>query len=370
MTESVASFFEQHAQQVIQAFLDNLRETVKKCSLRGIRLPPWLRAARIRAGWINDSLVAVFEDATKGDTYRILGPVHADVVVLLDIEDFVPTAASLKAREVEGLIILSGQYQDRKRTIVNLTGEQTSLFDCGYAGYHGPRALFNLVLQHNPAGPEVGPVATRFVPFALYVHRTDAVDPSRIWALCEQHLIDLMVQIHDSEQGDFYKRLLGPTKIFAMTKESSIVVLGKDSGTELQELLQVRDYLRGKGYNAQLIRDLPEITEMSNEEKVRLWALSSKFCVMVDRVPAGQVAEYLMLRGQRSILAVLRPLQSASTYMIGDDTLVDINFIRIFEFQQTPLSVLDDVIAWAEEIARARVIAYDKAYPWRRERGS
>lgn len=367
VTGSVARFFEQRAQHVIQAFLGNLRETVRRLSLRDTRLPPWLRAAKVRAGWINDSLVAVFEDATQGDTYQILGPVHADTVVLLNIEDFAPRAASLKAREVEGLIILGGQYQDRKRTMVNLTGEQPAFFDCGYAGYHGPRALFNLIFQHSPGGPEVGPVATRFVPFALYVHRTDAIDASRIWGLCEQYLIDFIVHVHDSEEGDFYDSLLGPATVFAMTKESSVVILGKDSGIELQELLQVRDYLRGKGYNAQLVTDLPEISEMSNEEKVRLWTISSRFCVMVDRVPAGHIAEYLMLRGQRSILAVLRPSQVASTYMVGDDTLVDINFIRVFEFEQTPLRVLDNVIAWAEEIARARAIAYTKAYPWRPE---
>ncbi|MCL0064619.1 hypothetical protein M1N84_01800 [Dehalococcoidia bacterium] len=363
----MADFFEQNAQQVIQAFLGRLRGTVKRRSLRNTRLPPWLRATKVRAGWINDSLVAAFEDTTERDRYQILGSVHADTMVLLNIQDFVPSAACLKAQDAEGLIILSGQYQDWTRTIVNLTGEQPALFDCGYAGYHGPRALFNLFLQHSPAGSEVGPVATRFVPFALYVHRSDAIDPARVWRLCEQHLMDLLVQIHDSEQGDFYERLLGPATDFAMTKESSVVVLGKDSGTELDELIQVRDYLRGRGYNAQLIRYLPEISEMSNEEKVRLWTLSSRFCVMVDRIPAGQIAEYLMLRGQRSILAVLRPFQSASTHMIGDDTLVDINFIRIFEFEQTPLTVLDDVIAWAEEIARTRSKAYDKTYPWRRE---
>ena len=45
--------------------------------------------------------------------------------------------------------------------------------------------------------------------------------------------MDLLVQIHDSERGDFYERLLGPAAVFAMSKESSVVVLGKDSGTEL-----------------------------------------------------------------------------------------------------------------------------------------
>jgi hypothetical protein len=141
--------------------------------------------------------------------------------------------------------------------------------------------------------------------------------------------------------------------------------LGKDTGDQLQELIQVRDYLKGKGYDAELIRDLPEIPMMSNEEKVRLWALVSRFVVMVDRVPAGHLAEYQMLKEQRTITAFLRPIGSGSTYMIGDEALVDINYVHLFEFTDTPLGILDLVQAWAEKIAEQRATAYNKAYPWR-----
>jgi len=129
--------------------------------------------------------------------------------------------------------------------------------------------------------------------------------------------------------------------------------------------MHVRDSLRVKGYDAQLIQDLPELAMMSNEEKVRLWTMASRYCVMVDRSASGHVAEFMILKEQRSILAFLRPLGSGSTFMIGDAALVDINYIRIFEFESSPIEVLDEAIDWAESLARVRSETYNKAYPWR-----
>ena len=100
---------------------------------------------------------------------------------------------------------------------------------------------------------------------------------------------------------------------------------------------------------------------------MRLWTLSSRFCALVDQVAAGHIAEYLILREQRSILAVLRPVRSGSAWIIGDDPLVDVNFIRVFEFVQKPVSALGNAIGWAEQFALTRSGAYDTAYPWRKK---
>ncbi len=249
-----------------------------------------------------------------------------------------------------------------------LDGAPSTFFDCGYSGYHGPRALANIFLQRRDSS-EVS--AMRFIPFALYVHERGATNPNLLWQHCERHAANWLFAIHDSEEGDFYKRWHGRlessavSETFALTKQSGVIVLGKDTGTHLQELTQVRDYLRRRGYSAELIKDLPEIPMMSYEEKVRLWALVSRFCVMVDRIPAGHISEYVFLRQGRSILALLRPQGSGSTYMIGDDSLVDLNHIRTFEFKSTAINVLPNVIEWTEALTIERAGAYNKAYPWR-----
>jgi hypothetical protein len=288
-----------------------------------------------------------------------------------NVNDFRPTGASLMARkDVKKLITFQGKYKEKERTIFNLVSKSPAFFDCGYAGYHGPVALINILMQHTPDGPGTTPVAARYIPFALYLHELDMIHPKQIWSNCEQTMGEVLLEIHNSDTGSFYQRLQSRAVTFALNKISGVIVLGKDTGDQLQELIQVKDYLKGKGYDAELIKDLPEIPMMSNEEKVRLWALVSRFVVMVDRVPAGHLAEYQILKEQRTITALLRPIGSGSTYMVGDDSLVDINYIRLFEFSDTPLSILNSVQEWAEKIAEQRAVAYNKAYPWRDKRPS
>ncbi|GEM_PF-6820812 len=153
---------------------------------------------------------------------------------------------------------------------------------------------------------------------------------------------------------------------FEASKKASVIVLGSYSNTELPWLLEVRDSLRARGYDAELIKDLPDIQMLSNEEKVRLFTASSRFLVMVDRSASGHIAEYIIVREQRSILALLRPLKTGSTWMIGDDPWVDSNYIKLFEFEQSPNGVMDQAVRWAEGMAQLRASAYDKGYPWRK----
>jgi hypothetical protein len=128
---------------------------------------------------------------------------------------------------------------------------------------------------------------------------------------------------------------------------------------------QPRDYLIQRDYDATLIRDLPEVPEMSNMDKVRMWTSAARFCVMVDRTVSGHIAEYQMLLSQKTVLALLRPSERGSTWMIGDDPSVDVNYIRVLPFVTSLLEKLDDAIAWAEELIRQRSGEYNKTYPWR-----
>lgn len=143
----------------------------------------------------------------------------------------------------------------------------------------------------------------------------------------------------------------------------NVIVLGRDSGKELRELKQVKDYLKKLGYRASLIKDVPDILTKSNEEKVRLWALTSMFCIMIDRTPSGHLTEYSILKSQRTILALLRLKDSGTTYMIADDYGLD--YIREFEFIESPLEVIDAAERWARRIADKRENYYRKKYPWR-----
>ena len=146
---------ENTAKKTAEMFLFNLRRVVSQNNLGLSRLPPWVTMARIRVGWVNDSLVYVFEDVLSRDIYEIRGSVKADTAVLLNIGDFIPKAPSLSARkDTNGMIILEGAYGDKKRTIFNLIDKTPAFFNCGYDGYHGPIGLLNIFMQHCPGVPE------------------------------------------------------------------------------------------------------------------------------------------------------------------------------------------------------------------------
>jgi len=315
-----------------------------------------------------------FDDGAHGDSFVDVGPVKSDLQVLLDYPEFEPIAASLRSPKEPcgGLVIITGTYAEAKQTTLLISTEHTSLYDAGVGGYHGPTALMNVFICVS-ASASAAPLelqaamadAVRFVQFALYVHQRDLASVDALWDRCREVMLDTLQTTAASDTGSYYESLRRPFEVLQATKEHTVIVLGKDSGPELAELRQVRDHLRRKGYHACLIRELPEWPEVSNEEKVRFWASAARFSVMVDRTPAGQIAEYIMLREQRSVLAYLRPRGSGSTFMIGDNHLADVNHLREFEFAQSPLERLDEAIKWAETFIRKRIAKYRIRYPWR-----
>jgi hypothetical protein len=172
---------------------------------------------------------------------------------------------------------------------------------------------------------------------------------------------------HEGPAGDRQAERTERLRHFKVTKERSVIVLGKDTGDDLAELIAVRDYLRSKGFEGELIKGLAEIPTMSNAQKVQMWTSASRFAVMIDREPSGHIGEYVFLKQQQTITAFLRPRGKGSTYMIGDDE-VELRFIKHFEFVDSPLEVMEEVIVWAEGMSAERQETYAKAYPWRAAR--
>jgi hypothetical protein len=327
----------------------------------------------VKVGRLPTSLILLVDDSLTEESFAYAGKVSSDLQLLVGCAAFQPRASCLPARTDTDLILLVGTRKKRSSTVLKVCAKHASLFDAGYGGYHSPTALMNLFVQVAPgartegAGREgAATVAMRFVPFALYVHEDDLAGVDALWARCSTVIEDVLRSMCESEIGTFYQSLAAPHEVFQATKQTSVIVLGGYDGRELDELCEVRDYLRSRGYDARLISELPEVPMMSNEEKVRLWTLASRFSVMVDRSPGGHIAEYEILKSQSSVLALLRPAGGGSTYMIGDNHLADVNFISLFEFEETPLHCLDDAVAWAEEFVAHRATTYDPLYPWRR----
>ena len=348
--------------------LEKLRESIVSENLNIDRLPKWVKSANVKLARLNNSILFLFEESfSDEDKFIDCGKVKSDIQFLLELPEFVPKYARIRAPEKPngGLIILYGEYGKDKKVVIKIVSNHSALFNVGYVNYHNPLAIINIFIQLI-FSDEV--LATRFVPFAIFVHANDFSNFESFWNKCTPYVQNSLKLIHDSEAGNFYQFQAERKKVFQISKEKSVIVLGEYSNYEMNELLQVRDHLRTKGYDAHLIKELPEYPMMSNEEKVRLWTMTSRFCVMIDRKAAGHIVEYQYLKEQRTILAFLRPRGKGSTYMIGDEHLTDFRYIKLFEFEKSPIEVIDTAIDWAEELVRERMKKYEAAYPWRRKR--
>ena len=217
-----------------------------------------------------------------------------------------------------------------------------------------------MFLELRPSGSSASQ-AVRFVPLALSLHSSELFDLDVLWGKVGD-LGGFLSEIASSEQGDFYESRNQRYESYGVDHQRGVIVLGSYERGEKALLLQIRDILRQRGYDAHLIDGLPETSLMSLPRKVRQWTGASRFSVMVDRLASGHLNEYEILRSQDTILAVLRSKPKGSTWMIDGPLQVDVNFIKVFMFDESPLEVIDEAVTWAEAFAEQR--SQTKLYPW------
>lgn len=364
-------------------FLVYARERAISCDLRPGMRPGWLDSAEVRIGVRGNSYLGCFDFSAVGDLMS-LREVGSDVPVLLDGPDFPGTPPMLPSAlgRKEGVVVLRGTYgpglrgdrevdnPDEGGTAFKINGRFPNLALKEENAYHSPFMLSDIAFEHAPTEDAV---IRRLVPLALYLHRDDTETiPTKVRDLMRSHgELDELFGDYKRLEG-FYSEIHAGFDELSRLHERTVIVLGSYAKDEITDLITVRDGLRSmttgsdsgarRLYRADLISDLPDIPGKTNEGKVRLWTGAARFNVMVDRTPSGAAAEYVMLRESRSIIALLRPSTGGSTSMIGNDSLVDVNFIKVFEFTSSPLQVLAEASQWAESVYQARVRAYENMY--------
>ena len=151
-------------------------------------------------------------------------------------------------------------------------------------------------------------------------------------------------------------------------KKKVVVILGQDTpGSEgLKALRQIQKIVNSCSYLGVLVKDQPEIEEISNEEKVRLFADNSRFVVLENSFPAGQIAELKMLATNRIVTAILRREGMRSSWMVSDYD-VDFNFMKEFEYkgEDDLQETINKATSWAETHLARKKSALNIRYPWR-----
>lgn len=158
----------------------------------------------------------------------------------------------------------------------------------------------------------------------------------------------------------------GPVPFIARSRQQQVLVLGKDYGEELKRLTMICDLLKKRGFKPLLVKDHPDIPELSNEEKVRVFADHCRFVVLENSFPAGQIAELKICATNRIITATVREKGCGSSYMVTD-YFMDFDFIKEFEYDGVDLldGALEKAMGWAEQKTSDRARYYNTIYPWR-----
>jgi len=224
----------------------------------------------------------------------------------------------------------------------------------------GRHTIFNIYIQREYSD---GSLVSRYVRYVeLYPDKNELFTPVKAVANARKDLRDFLGIVTNPEFGPIVQKYVRIGDAIHQLKNNSVVVLGKDTPL----LRRIRDELGTLKYNAFLVKEQPDLPDQSPEEKVKLYTLMSKFGVMEDSVASGHIAEFEYCKNNRVVLVILRKEGKGSTWMIGDAPLVDINYIRSFEYTERSLHhVLVEASKWAEAFIQRRVDSYKKYFPWR-----
>lgn len=223
----------------------------------------------------------------------------------------------------------------------------------------GRHVIFNIYVQREHSD---GSIISRYVRYAeLYPDKKELFTLERASLNARKDLADFLNLVSSPKFGPPVQKYVRIGEAIHQLKEKSVIVLGKETPL----LRRIRDELRTMNYNSFLAKEQPDIAGQSPEEKVKLFALMSKFAVMEDSVASGHLPEFEYCKNNRVVLALLRQKGKGSTWMVGEAPLVDINYIKSFEYDEKSLhDVLFEASKWAESFIQRRADAYKNYFPW------
>ncbi len=132
------------------------------------------------------------------------------------------------------------------------------------------------------------------------------------------------------------------------TIDNSVLLLGTAEEAELDDL---EAHLDDLGYNANAATDLPG----EGEDATATYMMLSNFSILVDRDPSTRLTEVETAKAHNDVLARLVPadVERQETHLLGGHD-VDAEHIESFEFEDSPIEVIDDAIEWAAGIVESR----------------
>lgn len=325
-----------------EKLLKVIRDVIQKSKLNTDRLPKWIDYVEADIGIYSNSLLLQFQQSTYSeDRLNFVGETDSFMSFFTsgDFPSRSPTPSLGRKRgEMAGRSFINNIAIDFGENI-------QSVFEIAQ-GYHQPLIGHQLTFRYAKEESQF----VRYVPFFLAIHLSEFSEIELHLGKRIKETVEILKEISESEFGDGYEQRNTAEKAIQVQKESGIIVLGNYDDPYKTELESVRNYLLEEDYHAFLLIELPDNQDMNWRDKLRIWTTTSRFCILVHREPSGANNEFEMLRNQETILAVLRPVDGGSTAMIPNNSERLGGSIEIFEFEDSPLEILDKSIKWAESM--------------------
>jgi hypothetical protein len=150
-----------------------------------------------------------------------------------------------------------------------------------------------------------------------------------------------------------------------LENSDSVLILGKDTGPALDRLKRIQSKLEDLGYYTYVIRDQPDKAGESVIQKVMRHALSSKFVLIENTEPAGQLYELPhVTKAAECVTVVLQEEGKGATWMFEDAYAKHKHWHKITYLDRSLEDAVQEAAAWAERFVGEFAAHQAATLPW------
>lgn len=150
-----------------------------------------------------------------------------------------------------------------------------------------------------------------------------------------------------------------------LENSDSVLILGKDTGEGLELLKRIQTHLDNLGFYTYIIKEQPDIIGESVMQKVLRYGLSSRFVIIENSEPAGQLYEFPHVAKFAELTSIVLQREGEGATWMFEDLYHKINNIKKFDYTNENLeNQIELGITWAREYLKSFGDYQKQKLPW------
>ena len=149
-------------------------------------------------------------------------------------------------------------------------------------------------------------------------------------------------------------------------KEKTVLILGDYDENGIRRLERIKNYLKKKGYEPILVRDIPDNPYQDLRQKFSAIAYIARFVIVDDSSKSGHLTELQVCDQNNWVTVVLRAGGKGGSWMTAGMANYSNVILEHPYDPDTPESAIDSGCIWAENKLDELKRTFDTLYPWRR----